>query len=169
MGAGSSSEATTPKPTLLNEHTTLQSDTYTLIFNVGAGAGIIMIILFVGLIVARVLFPKLFTGLCDKNKGRERMEELYGRLKNRYRRDERPRTPPPSYHHSVMHPMQSMMAQPNPFAQVHVPVVQPLPVRHQFLPMQDRIVELPAEPFSPRQPLPPVPPPRDRDRDQGNL
>lgn len=168
MGAGSSTEGS-EKPTLLNEHTTLQSDTYTLIFNVGAGAGIIMIILLICLILARVLFPKLFTGLCDRNRGRERMEELYGRLKNRYRREERSRTPPPSYQPpTLVHPMQSMMAQAHPFSPFQMPVTQPMPVRHQFLPMQDRIVELPAEPaFSPQQPLPPIPPPRTRE--QGNL
>ena len=76
MGAGESKQEEEKIPALLNHSTTLQSDTYSLIFNVGAGAGIILIVFIGGLLLARILFPKLFTGLFNNARPRERMEDL---------------------------------------------------------------------------------------------
>ena len=164
MGAGQSVETTTPKPQLLNHSTTLQSDTYSVIFNVGAGAGIMMIILIIAMILARILFPKLFTGLCNKtNKARDHMEQLYTRIKNRYRRvDDRPQNiPPPAFFPPMpmMHQMQNMMAPPQMMLPMHIPMHPPImqypqPVNNQR--QEQRFVEIPPE--QNQAPIPPLPP-----------
>ena len=169
MGSGQSlPETTTPKPQLLNHSTTLQSDTYSVIFNVGAGAGIMMIILIIAMILARILFPKLFTGLCNKSgKTRDHMEQLYTRIKNRYRRVDQnqannPAPPPPPFFPPVpiMHPMQPMMAPHPMMLPMHMPmppmVQYQQPVNNQR--QEQRFVELPPEQNQPANPpLPPRP------------
>ena len=166
MGSGQSLpvESTTPKPQLLNHSTTLQSDTYSVIFNVGAGAGIMMIILIIAMILARILFPKLFTGLCNKsNKARDHMEQLYTRIKNRYRRVEPQNNPPPPPFFPpmpMMHPMHGMMAPPQLMLPMHMPM-QPMmqyqpPVQNQR--QEQRFVELPPEQNQAAVPIPPLPP-----------
>ena len=94
MGSGQSApQEDKPKPTHVNAHTSLQADTYSLIFNVGAGAGIVMIIGVLALILLRILCPKLFTGMCDRSK----YKDLYERIRNRDReRDKEEREEPRS-------------------------------------------------------------------------
>ena len=163
MGNKHSQETTTPKPQLLNHSTTLQSDTYSLIFNVGAGAGVMMIIMLVCLIIARVLFPKLFTGLCNKtkskNRAKEAMEDLYGRLKNRYRRvndPPPPQHPAPTPQFFPMNFMPPQMMAPQP---VHMPMpIMPYQAPIVYPQRQDiapRFVELPADPQGAAPALPP--------------
>ena len=161
MGSGQSVESTTPKPQLLNNTTTLTSDSYSLIFNIGAGAGIMLIILIVGLIIARILFPKMFTGLCNKaGRTRDHLEELYGRIKNRYRRVDpapqpqaHPMAPPAFYQPPAF--QYPMLAPPQPMP-MHVPM--PMAMPQAFHARQEqRFVELPAEQPAGVPPLPPRP------------
>mgnify|MGYP003350167880 CR=1 FL=1 len=164
MGAGESKPEEEKIPALLNHSTTLQSDTYSLIFNVGAGAGIILIVFIGGLLLARILFPKLFTGLFNNARPRERMEDLYGRIRDRLRNRNDLPPPLPMFHPNVM--QHSMMAQ-NPFQTnfVHAlpyhPQVQVQPPPQ--LRPENRFVELPQDPVA--QPLQQAPPARQ----QGNL